>query len=171
MERQIILQATIEALKHINQQRFFDTERGYHGKFYCELQSALDARNMLYDGIILEMEYQKSERHSTHQRPDIVLHIPRKYPGGTVKDNNFAVWALKHRASDTRAADDFKKLDEMFEELCYPLGVFINIGDSRHHYAHYNGRYANRLVCFAVALDADGRPQVTSSEDSSADAV
>jgi hypothetical protein len=55
-----ILAATIEALRAIREPRFFRTERGYHGRFYCALQTVLDSRGLLRNGTILEMEYQKS---------------------------------------------------------------------------------------------------------------
>lgn len=145
-----ILQAITEALKSINQARFFRTERGYHGRFYCGLQNALDARGILNDKVILEMEYQKSARHGTLQRPDIVLHTPAESHGLPVGVGNFVVFALKHRASPNDAQTDFNNLDIMFERLNYLLGVFINVDSPSHHLQMYEGEYRSRLHSFGV---------------------
>src|SRR5581483_8883202 len=58
--RDLIIEATIDALKSVKHPRFFRTERGYHGRFYCALQSVLDQRMSLDDACILEMEYRKA---------------------------------------------------------------------------------------------------------------
>ncbi|MGB8217345.1 MAG: hypothetical protein WCE94_08590 [Candidatus Methanoperedens sp.] len=152
--REIIISATIEALKSIQQARFFQTERGYHGKFYCELHKALDARGILNGNVLLEMEYQKSERHGTYQRPDIILHIPAELHGTPVQENNFAVFALKRRVSQNEAEDDFRKLDIMFG-LHYTLGFFINVDSTRHHLNNYTGTYRDCLHAFAVKMVDD----------------
>jgi hypothetical protein len=68
------------------------------------------------------------------RRPDIVLHVPAENSSAGVAENNFAVWALKRRSTQSQARDDFARLDEMFERLCYPLGIFANI-DARDHFA------------------------------------
>jgi len=154
-----ILSATVEALETAAEPRFFRTERGYHGRFYCTLQAALDRRQLLRNGAILEMEYQKSERHETTQRPDIIFHVPAEESGSPVTENNFAVYALKWRASRTEAVDDFRKLDEMCELLNYPLAVFINIGSVQTHREHYAGGYGDRLHTFGVVLE-NGTPRV-----------
>jgi len=149
-----ILEATILALRSVNHIRFFGTERGYQGRFFCALQTALDEQGILGDALILEMEYQKAEsRHDTRQRPDIILHIPTEVSGAPVEENNFAVWALKRRASVTEAREDFDKMDEMFELLHYPLGFFVNIDSNSHYLGHYAGSYADRLLAFALRLD------------------
>lgn len=119
-----IVEATIRALSVVNHVRFFKSERGYQGRFFCELEAFLYEYGVLSDSTILEMEYQKTTQHGTSQRPDIILHIPVEASGAAVGENNFAVWALKHRASAFKAQEDFGKLDEMFEYLCYPLGIF-----------------------------------------------
>ncbi len=147
-----IINATIEALKSIRQARFFQTERGYHGTFYCDLHKALDASGILKEEALLEMEYQKSERHGIYQRPDIILHIPAELHGISVQDDNFAVWALKHSASLAEAVKDFGKLNEMFDRLHYPLGFFINVNSTKHHLNHYTGRYLDRIHAFSVKL-------------------
>lgn len=155
MKEQIV-EATIYALRSVNHVRFFRTERGYQGQFFCALQTALDEQGILGDALILEMEYQKAEsRHDTRQRPDIILHIPTEVSGAPVEENNFAVWALKRRASVSRAQDDFEKLDWMFECLRYPLRFFINIDTDSHHFNHYTGYHRDCLIAFAVRLDGE----------------
>jgi hypothetical protein len=151
--RELIIASTIDALRSIEQNRFFKTERGYHGKFYCALQSALDERCVFNDELILEMEYQKSEnRYRTGQRPDIILHIPTEVTGAPVTENNLAVWALKYKGSDSKALDDFRKLDLMFENLHYQIGFFINVSSDRHRLNNYAGSFPGRLISFAVKL-------------------
>jgi len=71
-----IVRATLAALKEVRHPRFFENERGYQGQLYCQLQAQLRQRGLLDGGAILELEYQKSSRHGTGQRPDIVFHIP-----------------------------------------------------------------------------------------------
>ena len=157
--RERILAAAQEALRVATAPRFFRTERGYQGRFYCALQEALDARGLTGDGVILEMEYQKSARHDMTQRPDIVLHIPAEDSGQGVRANNFAVFALKWKASRADAVDDFNKLDEMCERLDYPLAIFINVASDQHHRDAYTGRFADRLQTYAVDL-VDGTPRL-----------
>jgi hypothetical protein len=72
---------------------------------------------------------------------------------GSTVENNYAVWALKRKANDDAAADDFWKLDQMFEKLCYPLGFFININSQNDKLELYNGPYADRLIGIAVWLE------------------
>lgn len=45
-----ILEATDAALRTIDAARFFQTERGFHGRFYCSLQAKLEAIGLLSDG-------------------------------------------------------------------------------------------------------------------------
>jgi hypothetical protein len=150
---EIIIQATVNALKSLTPERFFQTERGYQGRFYCNLQKELDDAKILNDQTILEMEYQKSARHGISQRPDIVLHIPAEASGAKRDENNFAVFALKRKASETDADDDFQKLNEMFNHLKYPLGIFINISSDRVLTEIYYGDYPERIHSFAVWLE------------------
>ncbi|MCJ7545794.1 MAG: hypothetical protein MUP30_03035 [Deltaproteobacteria bacterium] len=148
-----IVTATDEALRNVAIPRFLRTERGFQGRFYCALQQILEERGLLQSGYILEMEYQKSARHGMSQRPDIVLHVPAEVSGARVSENNLAVWALKRRATSAEAHDDFVKLDEMFEILCYPLGIFVNIDAMDHFSDSYNGKFSDRLRTVAVWLD------------------
>jgi hypothetical protein len=121
---QYIIDTTIKALFQVRHPRFFRTERGYHGYFYCALQSMLEQDGWPDKRAVLEMEYQKSERHNTYQRPDIVLHIPAEDYDLPPSEGNFAVYALKHRrnAPIKEVELDFQKLDQMFENLDYPIG-------------------------------------------------
>jgi hypothetical protein len=53
--------------------------------------------------------------------------------------------------------DDFRKLNDVFAFLEYPLGFIINIDSTTHYFDKYDGNFADRLVTFAVHLDgADG---------------
>lgn len=147
--RDILVEATDEALRAVDSARFFRTERGFHGRFYCALQHHLDQTELMANGAILEMEYQKSRRHDTCQRPDIIFHIPAE-SGASVTENNFAVWALKRRATPAEALKDFSKLDEMFDTLHYPLGFFVNIDSTNPMRQHYTGSHQCRLSTVAA---------------------
>jgi hypothetical protein len=151
--------ATEAAIRAVNAERFFETERGFHGRFYCALQEQLDQAGLIKNGAILEMEYQKSSRHGLWQRPDIIFHVPGEYSGRDVRDNNFAVWALKRRASVAEALADFNLLDEMFEALTYPVGFFLNIDCLDTMRQHYKGRHGDRLSAVAAKLE-DGKVEV-----------
>jgi hypothetical protein len=88
------------------------------------------------------------------------MHVPAEDSGASVRDNNFAVFALKWRASEASAEEDFNKLDEMCRRLNYPLAVFINVASPEHHRAIYGGPFANRLHAFGVILTDNG-PAIT----------
>jgi len=156
--REKIIQATIKSLKKNHQERFYQTERGYQGRFYCALQQALDDEGIIIDGLILEMEYQKRENiHHTSQRPDITLHIPVEYSGAERTANNYAIWALKRRGYRSgyhrNVTDDFNKLNIMFKKLNYPLGFLIIINSDRHMLDIYEGEFRDRIISFAVKLN------------------
>ncbi len=150
--RQALINATESAIRAVDAARFFQTERGFHGRFYCALQKQLEQAGLLASGAILEMEYQKSRRHDLSQRPDIVFHIPAEYSRATVQENNFAVWALKRRATRAKAESDFVLLDEMFQSLHYPLGFFLNIDSTDPMMQHYQGAFPGRLAAVAAQL-------------------
>lgn len=156
MFRSQIISATENALHAVDAARFFETERGFHGRFYCAPQAILDNAGLIANGAILEMEHQKSRRHELGQRPDIIFHIPTEHSGERVKANNFAVWALKRHATVNDALDDFHKLDEMFGSLDYPLGFFINIDSNNTMLEHYRGTYGSRLYAFAIKRGEGG---------------
>jgi hypothetical protein len=144
------IRATVSALRYVRNPRFLATERGFHGAFYCALRTALMRRGMLWNGRILEMEYQKSDRHGIFQRPDIIYHVPVEESGARVEENNLAVWAIKHRGSATAASEDFEKLDWICHRLRYPLAIFINVGTSRTHLREYCGEFPDRVHAFAT---------------------
>lgn len=147
--REKIIAATCEAIRSVKEPRLWETERGFQGGFHNALHACLHKACLLKEGVVLEMEYQKSRRHGMSQRPDIVLHVPSEI---NVKKNNFAVWALKHQATRVEAEADFKKLDEMFDRLKYPLGFFINIQSRETMRAHYQGQFCDSLICIAPKL-------------------
>jgi hypothetical protein len=153
----IVVNATIYALKSIRHPRYFESERGYQGQFYHFLYDELQRQGVFSNsGLILEEEHQKSDiPHKTRQRPDIILHIPRKESGAQAFENNVAVWALKLKASAEDASEDFRKLDEMFEYLHYPLGFFVNIDSTAHYKNSYKGNYPDRIVEFTVFLKGE----------------
>lgn len=148
----VLIEATESAIRAVDAERFFQTERGFHGRFYCALQTELDRAGLLSKGAILEMEYQKSARHGLTQRPDIIFHIPVEHSGAGVAENNYAVWALKRRATPADAQDDFIKLDQMFSFLNYPLGFFVNIDATDPMRQHYSGEYGTSLATVATRL-------------------
>jgi len=151
--RDTLIAATEAAIRSVVEARFFQSERGFHGRFYCALQFELDHVGLIAGGAILEMEYQKSARHGLSQRPDIVFHIPTGHSNANVRTNNYAVWALKRQATVAKARDDFDKLDEMFRALEYPLGFFINIDATDPMREHYTGAYRTRLAAVAAKLE------------------
>lgn len=150
--REELVGATERAIKAVEATRFFQTERGFHGRFYCALHAELDKLHLMENGAILEMEYQKSARHGSGQRPDIIFHVPVERPIADVTKNNFAVWALKRRATIESANDDFHKLDEMLDTLCYRFGFFINIDSTRPMREHYTGTHGSQLFTAAANL-------------------
>ena len=106
-----IIEATICALKQVRNIRYFRSERGYQGEFFCGLNNALLEMGVLGGDLILEMEYQKvQEHHSMTQRPDIILHIPTEISQSAARENNIAVWALKRQANIKDSQADFDKL-------------------------------------------------------------
>lgn len=166
--REALIASTEAAIRGVDAARFFQTERGFQGRFYCALQQELDRAGLMKNGIILEMEYQKSARHGLGQRPDIVLHVPAEHSGAGVNVGNFAVWALKRQATAADARDDFGKLDQMFGTLQYPLGFFVNIDAMDPMRQHYAGPYPNRLV--AVATSRNGTEVAINRVDPDAEA-
>ncbi len=76
------------------------------------------------------MKYQKTERHGLTQRPNIIFHIPTEHSRAGDEQTSMQSAALKHRASVSDAKDDFNKLNqEIFRQLDYPLGFFLNIAE------------------------------------------
>jgi hypothetical protein len=150
--RDALVAATEAAIRSVAAARFFKTERGFQGRFYCALQAELDHAGLMVRGAILEMEYQKSVRHGMGQRPDVIFHVPTEHSLSGVMANNFAVWALKRRATVAEARDDFEKLDQMFINLDYPHGFFVNIDATDPMRSNYAGVHGTRLSAVAAEL-------------------
>jgi hypothetical protein len=146
---------TIAAIKHITIRRFHNSERA----FASELSRYLNEEDLLslYPAhTIIEPEAQKNERahHCVTQRPDIIVHIPIE-EGLTehAYDGNFIVYALKREATEAKAREDFNKLNEMFDVLHYPLGIFINIGGYPDSMLRlYRGNYKNSVHELSIRL-------------------
>ena len=154
MNTNAVIGIVIDALKKVNNPRFFKTERGYQGRFGCAMYEVMDNKGIFPDDAILEEEYQKRRNeHGTIQRPDIIVHIPTEISGlANTTKNNFVVFAFKKNATLKKAGEDFYKLDVMFKELEYPLGIFINIGTLHTHIDKYRGDYKERLHFFSVVM-------------------
>jgi hypothetical protein len=158
--REAIVESTHEALASVVHPRFFHTERGYQGGFYCCLMRQFEEKGLLDDERrVVEMEYQKTASHYMSQRPDAIYHIPVEVSGASVEENNYAVWAFKRKASASDAREDFEKLDEMMERLKYGLAFFIDINSDRHYLDAYNGPHRDRLWGGTVQL-VHGVPKV-----------
>jgi hypothetical protein len=152
-----LVRTTILAIEAITHSRFWKTERGFHGEFHSVLrQMLLDDGIIAKSGPILEQEYQKSLRHEMRQRPDSVLHIPAEESGLEFFEGNFGVWALKRKATETDASDDFEKLYRMFDVLQYPVGFFINIGSRRTFREQYTFPLSERLHCIGCDWGVQG---------------
>ena len=154
MNTNAVIEIVIEALKKVNNPRFFKTERGYQGRFACAMYEVMGNKEIFPDDVILEEEYQKRlKEHRTRRRPDIIVHIPTEISGlANTSKNNFVVFAFKKNATPEKAGNDFKKLDFMFKKLDYPLGIFINIGTLHTHIDKYRGNYKERLHFFSVVM-------------------
>lgn len=153
MDSELIIETIVEALKHMDSPRFFKTERGFQGRFACALYEIFDAKKIFPDDTIIEEEYQKRIRpHGTRLRPDLIVHVPVEsgHSGSRIK-NNFVVFAFKRQANEYRAKEDFKKLNELFEKLKYPLGIFININGCPEVFLDkYSGSFKNRIHEFCI---------------------
>jgi len=153
MDSELIIKIIIEALKHMDSPRFFKTERGFQGRFACALYKIFDVKKIFQDDMIIEEEYQKRiEPHGTKLRPDLIVHVPVESSHSCSRtENNFVVFAFKRQSNEDRAKEDFKKLNELFEKLGYPLGIFINInGRSEIFLNKYSGLFKNRIHEFCI---------------------
>ena len=116
-----ILKASILS---ITNERYFSTERGYQGQLLGELiKRKPDIEQIFPNDPNIEQEYQKNlDEHGIAKRPDIIIHIP--YERGMYQNRkygNSVVIQLKLRASESKAKEDFNKIDLMFEKLDYPI--------------------------------------------------
>lgn len=76
--------------------------------------------------------------------------------------NNFAAFELKRAAGPKAVGRVFEKLDLMVQYLDYPLAVFLNVNTLRTQCNSYNGRFPERLHCFAVKA-TNGQLQINHS--------
>lgn len=152
--RQQIIESTLLALSAITNPRLFNNERGYAAEFKSVIEPLLAARGLMEKpGALVEVEHQKYQsKHGMVQRPDAIFHVPVEVSGASVKDDNYAVWAFKRRADIDDAWEDFRKLDEMFDTLKYPLGFSVNIGGAEDFLEFYPGPYRDRLFGVCVLL-------------------
>jgi len=134
MNSELIIETIIEALKHMDSPRFFKTERGFQGRFACAL----------YERFI--------DSHGTKLRPDLIVHVPVESSHSSSRtENNFVVFEFKRQANRDRAKEDFEKLNELFESLEYPLGIFININGCPNIFLNkYSGNFKNRIHEFCI---------------------
>lgn len=152
-----MIQQVIDALRAVGNARFFETERGFQGAFQAHLRDRVG--DLVPPEAIVEEEYQKRIKiHGIRRRPDVIIHVPTQ-TGADRRVGNFAVFALKLRATPTEARGDFDALDAMFRALHYPFGGFINIGTDRTHGDVYAGPYPDRIHMFA-AWQVEGTTRV-----------
>lgn len=167
MDNKKIIDISIKALKEIKESRFFQTERGYQGRFACALYKHLDQDNIFPDDMIVEIEYQKRiDCHDTRMRPDLIIHIPSdSQDKESRKNNNFVVYQFKKEADYKKAKDDFEKLETLFKKLKYTLGVFVNINKYPEVYLinkDYSVKYKKRIHEFSVGL-VEGKVKIRHS--------
>lgn len=152
-----IVNRTIAALRQIIAPRYFNTERGFVPEFYCHLKRQLEQVDLFPVQTILETEVQKNRiaHHNLTQRPDLVIHIPVE-TGSTHEsnENNFVVFAFKLGGNPSEVQSDYKKLDQMFKDLNYEIGIFINIGAYPKTYLNsYKGNFTNRIHELSIATE------------------
>ena len=130
---QDLICATTDALKSITASRFFRSERGFQGEFHVRLERLLRRKGLVLNYAIIEEEYQKTiPNHGISHRPDLIVHIP--FEAGLTRsrrEGNFVAFEFKLKGSRLDAVDQFIKLDDYLTILDYPLGVFVNINDTR----------------------------------------
>ena len=153
----MLIDKTITALKRIVTQRYFLTERGFVTEFYCQLNRQIEIGVDFPNYTILEVEVQKRRglHYGLTQRPDLIVHIPIE-TGLTdnANENNFAVYAFKLGGGSSKVQEDFSKLDEMFYNLNYQIGFFINIGAFPNIFLEtYEGIYKDQIHEFSIGLD------------------
>lgn len=141
------------SLHAIQAPRLFETERGYQGALLGQLERHLN----LPARVIVEQEYQKKAgSHALKIRPDIIIHEPFDAKRNADRtEGNLAVVEIKLHAAEADAVEDFNSLCLMLDVLRYPLGIFINIGDTRTWFEVAPKAMRERLVCFAVALQGE----------------
>lgn len=154
-----IIDLIIEALRRINNPRYYRNERGFITEFYHQLSPLVQNSRLYPPETILETEVQKrrADHFGINQRPDMLIHIPIE-TGLTDRpdENNFVVFAAKRRGGRRQSLDDFRKLDEMFLHLNYELGIYINLQRYPSRFLpHYVGPYKPRIHEFSIALNEE----------------
>ena len=154
MDKGAFLNVFKDSIGAITNGRYFSSERGYQGALCTELSSRANIEQIFSGYAIVEQEYQKTLiAHGINIRPDIIMHVPyKKGMYSNRRGGNFVVIQLKRKASVHKAKEDFDKIDLMFKELDYPLGIFLNINSANTFFEYYMGNYPERLHCFAVTL-------------------
>lgn len=145
-----ILSSMREALAACTHPRLFETERGFQGQLLVELAKRVHLPNQA----IIEQEYQKRLlAHGLNIRPDIVIHEPYDQRCHSSRaSGNIAVVELKLNANAAQAAADFSNLAKMIGVLCYPVGIFVNIGSTKTYAALVPKDAKDRIVTFAISL-------------------
>ncbi|MNV59831.1 hypothetical protein D3C71_1522760 [compost metagenome] len=117
---------------------------------------------MLPEGALLREEYQERlAQHGLRIPLDIIFHEPFDPGRHRGRDQgNHAVMELKRRAAPGAITDAFSNLIATIDTLNYPLGVFINIDSSKTWTESVPDSHRDRIVCLAVHLDENGKPQV-----------
>lgn len=161
-----LIEITKQAIRNIKNPRSFKTERGYQGELLSNLNNLLAQCDLLSPEYMVEQEYQKTiPRHNLSQRPDIIIHIPTEDIGSeNVTDNNFTVFALKLNGKKKSALEDLSKLDEMFDKLGYPYGIFLNINGYPNSFLNlYLGAYKDRIHEISIALNENNKVNILHS--------
>lgn len=152
-----IIIEVINTLRKIITPRYYKSERGFQTEFYRILSNQLEGKHIFPDHTILEAEVQKRnfEHYGVTQRPDLLIHIPIE-TGITenVNENNFVNFAFKLFGNAKASAEDYEKLEQMFNFLNYEMGIFINIGRYPEIFLNnYKGGFKNRIHEFSVAQE------------------
>ena len=153
MDTQLLFAAVRESLQAITEPRFYETERGFQGQLLIELSKRIP--NFLpRDLAIIEQEHQKTlEHHGLRIRPDIIIHKPfNPELHASRQKGNFAVIELKLRARPKKAIEDFSSIQSMLRVLDYPVGIFINIDQTRTQIEHAPSSCHGKLVAFSTKL-------------------
>jgi len=151
-EFHLIIQMVLTSLYEISSPRFFNTERGFQGRFLISFNKQLEERKIFPEGTIIEEEYQKSNKlHGIKQRPDLLVHIPiESSTSSNRKENNFIAFEFKLNGNKVKVLKDFDKLDEMIIKLHYNYGIFININSLNSFLADYEGTNKDKLQEFCI---------------------
>ena len=151
-----LINHNIQAIRQITNVRYYSTERGFAPEFYRHLYAILENNKLFPNHTILEAEVQKrtKKHYGVKQRPDILIHIPLEQ-GLTenANENNFVNYAFKLRGYRGEVKKDFNKLDQMFLQLNYELGFFINVSAyPRTYLSLYEGNFKSRIHELSIGL-------------------